>query len=96
MKKILMITVLILCVLMMSGCGVHWFDHYYDVPWYVIAIPTVMIFIIAHIYIMSGIYICPKCKEGGMCRDETIVLTSIPPKHMYECNKCHHVEYHSI
>ena len=42
------------------------------------------------------LYICPKCKEGGMCRDETIVLTSIPPKHMYECNKCHHVEYHSI
>ena len=42
------------------------------------------------------LYICPKCKEGGMCRDETMVLTSIPPKHMYECNKCHHVEYHSI
>ena len=42
------------------------------------------------------LYICPKCKEGGMCRDETVVLTSIPPKHMYECNRCHHVEYHSI
>lgn len=42
------------------------------------------------------LYICPKCKEGGMCRDETVILTSIPPKHMYECNKCHHVEYHSI
>lgn len=41
-------------------------------------------------------YICPKCKEGGMCRDETMILTSIPPKHQYECNKCHHVEYHSI
>lgn len=41
-------------------------------------------------------YVCPECKEGGMCRDETVVLTSIPPKHMYECNKCHHVEYHSI
>ena len=42
------------------------------------------------------LYICPKCKEGGMCRDETVILTSIPPKHMYECNKCHYVDYHSI
>lgn len=41
-------------------------------------------------------YICPKCNEGGMCRDETTILTSIPPKHRYECNKCHHVDYHSI
>lgn len=41
-------------------------------------------------------YICPKCKEGGMCRDETIICTSIPPKHRYECNKCHHVDYHAI
>ena len=41
-------------------------------------------------------YICPKCKEGGMCRDETIICTSIPPKYRYECNKCHHVDYHTI
>lgn len=41
-------------------------------------------------------YICPRCKEGGMCRDETMIFTSIPPKHLYECNKCHYVEYHSI
>lgn len=41
-------------------------------------------------------YICPKCNEGGMCRDETAILTSIPPKHRYECNKCHFVDYHAI
>lgn len=41
-------------------------------------------------------YICPKCNEGGMCRDETIICTSIPPKHRYECNNCHHVDYHAI
>lgn len=41
-------------------------------------------------------YQCPKCKDGGMCRDETVICTSIPPKYRYECNKCHHVDYHSI
>lgn len=42
------------------------------------------------------LYMCPKCKEGGMCRDETMICTSIPPKHRYECNKCHYVDYHAI
>ena len=41
-------------------------------------------------------YQCPKCKEGGMCRDETIILTSNPPQHRYECNKCHYVTSHHI
>lgn len=41
-------------------------------------------------------YLCPKCKEGGMCRDETVVLTTLPPTSRYECNKCHHVAYHHI
>lgn len=32
-------------------------------------------------------YQCPKC-NGGMRRDETIVLSSFPAQYMYECNKC--------
>lgn len=37
-------------------------------------------------------YVCPKC-GGGMCRHETIVYTSNPPKYEYKCNKCGYVEY---
>ena len=37
-------------------------------------------------------YVCPVC-GGGMCRHETVVLTSIPPQYEYQCNKCGHVEY---
>ena len=37
-------------------------------------------------------YICPKC-GGGMCRNETMVFTSNPPKYEYQCNKCGNVEY---
>lgn len=32
-------------------------------------------------------YQCPKC-NGGMRRDETIVLSSFPAQYMYECDKC--------
>ena len=38
-------------------------------------------------------YQCPKC-DGGMCRNEMIVLASYPAQYEYRCNKCGHVEYH--
>lgn len=37
-------------------------------------------------------YICPEC-GGGMCRNETMILTSNPPQYEYKCNKCGHIEY---
>lgn len=37
-------------------------------------------------------YKCPKC-DGGMCRDETTILTSYPPQRLYRCNKCGHIDY---
>lgn len=36
---------------------------------------------------------CPKCADGGMCKNLSIVLTSNPPKYLYECFICGHVEY---
>lgn len=37
-------------------------------------------------------YECEKC-GGGMCKNNRIVLTSYPPKYLYKCNKCGHVDY---
>ena len=37
-------------------------------------------------------YICPVC-GGGMCRDETVICPSNPPKRKYVCDKCGNVEY---
>ena len=37
-------------------------------------------------------YRCPSCQEGGMCRNEIILLCSYPPQYQYECNKCGHIE----
>ena len=41
-------------------------------------------------------YKCPKCNEGGMRKNLTMVLTSLPPKYSYKCDKCGHVEYHEF
>ena len=39
-------------------------------------------------------YKCPKIDcGGGMCKNNTIVLTSNPPKFIYKCNKCGCVDY---
>lgn len=40
----------------------------------------------------NPLYICPKC-GGNVRRNETIVLTSNPPKHQYKCEKCGFCEY---
>ena len=40
-------------------------------------------------------YRCPKC-GGGMCRDETVVLTTYPAMYEYQCDKCGHVDYQYI
>lgn len=39
------------------------------------------------------VYVCPKCGEGGMCRENNVVYTSNPPQYRYKCNKCEHTEY---
>lgn len=61
MKKLISLLTFIFLILTLSGCTVNWFDRQYDVPWFVIAIPVAIIFIIAHIHIMSGTYACPNC-----------------------------------
>lgn len=37
-------------------------------------------------------YICPKC-GGNMRRNEVRVLTSNPPKRLYQCDKCAFTEF---
>lgn len=39
-------------------------------------------------------YQCPKCDDGGMCKNLFKVLTSYPAKYEYQCNKCGHTEFH--
>ena len=41
-------------------------------------------------------YRCPVCEQGGMRRDETVVLTSNPPSYRYQCDACGHIAYHHI
>ena len=61
-KKLLWLGFLGAGMLLFSSCKVNWFDRTYDVPWWVIAIPVVLILVVAHVYVVTKTYRCPKCK----------------------------------
>lgn len=68
MRKTKFLITLVICTMLLSGCKVNWFGESYDVPWYAVALPIAVIFIIAHIHIMSGLYICPNCGAEIKCK----------------------------
>lgn len=64
-KRICLLTVLLSAVGFLTSCRVNWFDMYFDVPWWVIAIPvalfSVIVFCIAGKGISSEEYVCSEC-----------------------------------
>lgn len=54
-------------LLLLSSCTVNWFDGPHDVPWWTVAIPTVLLFIILAVIarrcFTGKAYICPQCRE---------------------------------
>jgi predicted RNA-binding Zn-ribbon protein involved in translation (DUF1610 family) len=67
LKRILFIAILLLMTFALTSCRVNWFDEQYDVPWYVVAIPTAIfcaiMFTVAGLIIAKQSYVCPKCGE---------------------------------
>lgn len=60
MKKL--ISVFIICsTLLLCSCRVNWFTTTVDVPWYVVAIPVTVIFVVAYLILMNTTFVCPNC-----------------------------------
>jgi len=62
MKKISAAFLVIIFALMLSSCQVNWFGSHFDVPWYVIATPVFVLFVVLYVVMISQTYVCPKCK----------------------------------
>ena len=41
-------------------------------------------------------YKCPKCENGGMRKNLTVILTSLPCQYVYKCNECGYTEHHFV
>ena len=65
-RKLILFAILLLLILSLTACEVHYFDKRADVSWWVIAIPTVIVcvivFAIAHVIIVRKQYRCPVCR----------------------------------
>ena len=62
MKKLFVFLSLLISTLMLSSCKVNWFGSQFDVPWYYIAIPVAILFVVLYVAMISKTYVCPECK----------------------------------
>jgi len=94
MRKFFSMIAWIVFIISLSGCTVNWFDQQYDAPWFVIAIPVTIIFLIAHKYIMSGTYVCPVC--GASFKPKWYQISAYfhyMGKRLIKCPKCQKTNY---
>lgn len=95
LKRILLLTLLLILPLPLTSCQVNWFGESYDAPWYVIAIPTliflcVALFIAGHC-IAKKLYVCPKC--GGEFHPlfwAAMLSVHINDDRLFKCPHCGH------
>lgn len=79
--------------LALSSCQVNWFDRHYQVSWWVIAIPTVLVtataLIVAGKYVASKTFVCPQCyKTFHPVWWKAAVSLHIIDYHLFKCPHC--------
>lgn len=88
MKRAIPLTFM-LTALMLNSCHVNWFTESYDVPWWMIAVPVVLILVISHILIVTHTYHCPDCGECFRPKwYEITVWFHSPRGRVMKCPKC--------
>lgn len=89
MKKAVSILLLLIVTVSLTSCTVNWFGDTADVPWYVIAIPLSVIFVLAYIMILSKTYICPHCKTEFKAKPYQLYVTiHMGNKRIAKCPQC--------
>ena len=89
MKKIFLFFVLLAMLLSLTSCKVNWFGDTIDAPWYCIAIPVALIFIVGYIILMSKTYICPHCGTEFKAKPHQLYVTvHFNGKRIAKCPNC--------
>ena len=89
MKRAAAIIMLVCLALALTSCRVNWFNETVEVPWYTVAVPVTLIFVISYIAIMSQTYICPSCGcEFKPKWYQLSVLTHCCGKRLATCPNC--------
>ncbi|MBQ2766649.1 MAG: hypothetical protein IJF49_01050 [Clostridia bacterium] len=89
MKKILFFLLALCAAFSLTSCQVNWFGGTIDVPWYVVVVPVVLLFVVVYIAIITGTYVCPKCGTEFKPRwYEISACTHFNGKRLVKCPTC--------
>ena len=68
MRRLMLVVFAVFLTPCLTSCEVHWFNQSYDVPWWTIAIPVTLIFVVTWFFagkiIAKKEYRCPKCQKN--------------------------------
>ena len=89
MKKLFFPSILLTITLLLTSCTVNWFGGTVEVPWYYVAIPILLIFILGYIILMSKTYICPHCNTEFKAKPHQLYVTvHFNGKRIAKCPTC--------
>lgn len=89
MKKAFSFSLLLAAALSLSSCTVNWFGGKVDVPWYCVAIPVAIIFILGYVRLMSLTFVCPHCKTEFKPKPHQLYVTvHMNRKRLAKCPNC--------
>ena len=89
MKKTVLISLLWVLTLSLTSCKVNWFGKTADVPWYYIAIPVTLIFVLSYVSLMSRTYVCPHCDTQFKAKPHQLYVTiHMCGKRLAKCPNC--------
>jgi len=82
-------TLLLAVTFFLSSCKVNWFGDTVDVPWYLVAVPILVILALSYFILMSKTYICPHCKTEFKAKPYQLYVTvHLNRKRLAKCPNC--------
>ena len=66
MKKLLFSLLTLCMAFSLTSCQVNWFGETYDAPWYMVAVPVILIFVVGYLVIWAVIYSVHKARTARL------------------------------
>ncbi len=98
MKRIPLLFPALVLLVCLTGCEVHWNGESADFPWFVIAIPVILILLIGmavqSAQVSTKHYVCPKCNHRFKpVRWRCMLAPHVNDDYLLRCPQCHSREF---
>ena len=95
MKRLASLSFVLISTLHLTSCEVHWFSQSYDVPWYIVVVPTTLFIVLVTAltgYLISRkTYRCPSCQKTFHPPWHSAVISiHMGNRRVFRCPHCGH------